>query len=367
MRVLCDAGAVKCAVKCNGWRAMIWGDGVVNRTGGMRAGAARGQVLGVLAALLLGAAGTVATAGVSEPLAIVNHSPLVAGRALPRQRAADIREGLSLDVDVTLTSHFIEESTAQESLFLDGETQTFTLDLRYGLSDRWDIGLTLPHRRHGTGFLDGMINDWHDFFALPDGGRSQFPKDVLAYVYDGPGGRFSRQTAVRGLADPTLETSYALAARPGLALTAVLGLQWDHGEPEALTGSGGNEGFVALRFSGEHRSQLPLTWHGQLGYSSAERSEPLPRLARRGLWFIGLGVDWQLAPHWSLLAQFDGHEAPFVSELGALGDHAGLLSLGLRWRATPNWSFELGFSEDVLVETAPDISFFGRLRYRPGD
>ena len=320
----------------------------------------------VIAALLFGAAAVVG-AETSEPLAIVNHSPLAANRALPRQRSAFVRQGLSVDLDATVSSHFIEERGSQASLFLDGETQTLTLDLRYGLSERWDLGLTLPHRRHSTGFLDGLINDWHGFFALPDGGRSHFPEDVLAYVYDGPDGRFDRQMAARGVAEPTLETSYALAEEPGLAVAAVLGVQWERGEPRALTGSGGLEGFAALRFSGQHRGDLPLTWHGQLGYSAAERSEPLSALARSGLWFVGIGVDWQVAPRWSLLAQFDGHRAPFDSELGALGDHTGLLSLGLRWRASQRWSLEVGFTEDVLVETAPDVSFFGRLRYRPGD
>jgi hypothetical protein len=35
-----------------------------------------------------------------------------------------------------------------------------------------------------------------------------------------------------------------------------------------------------------------------------------------------------------------------------------MLSLALRWRASERWAVDVGFSEDVVVETAPDINFF---------
>lgn len=317
--------------------------------------------------LFAGGYAATAVSATNEPLAVVNHSPLVANRAIPRQRTARVRDGLSVGLGTEVTSHFIEERRGGESVFLDGETQTLTLDFRYGFGDRWDLGLLLRHRRHAAGFLDGVINDWHDFFAMPDGGRSQFPTEVLAYRYTGEVESYQRTSPASGVVDPVLEASYSLVAQPDLAIAAVLGAQLQHGTPEALTGAGGLQHFAAIRFSGDHRGDWPLTWHGQVGYSYAPDSAPLPSLAQEGLWFAGLGADWQLTPDWSLLAQFDAHEAPFNSALNALGSNAGLLSLGLRFQAAPGWQLEIGFSEDILVETAPDITFFGRLLYFPAD
>jgi hypothetical protein len=39
-----------------------------------------------------------------------------------------------------------------------------------------------------------------------------------------------------------------------------------------------------------------------------------------------------------------------------------MLSMGLRWRASEKWSVDFGFSEDVVVETAPDINFLLNVR-----
>jgi hypothetical protein len=40
-----------------------------------------------------------------------------------------------------------------------------------------------------------------------------------------------------------------------------------------------------------------------------------------------------------------------------------MLSLALRWRPTSQWVIEVGFSEDVIVESAPDITFLFNASY----
>jgi hypothetical protein len=42
------------------------------------------------------------------------------------------------------------------------------------------------------------------------------------------------------------------------------------------------------------------------------------------------------------------------------------LSMALRWRLAPEWWIEFGFSEDAVVESAPDITFLLGARYSPG-
>ena len=37
-----------------------------------------------------------------------------------------------------------------------------------------------------------------------------------------------------------------------------------------------------------------------------------------------------------------------------------MLSMAVRWRPTAHWMIDAGFSEDVVVESAPDITFFER-------
>ena len=80
----------------------------------------------------------------------------------------------------------------------------------------------------------------------------------------------------------------------------------------------------------------------------------------------GLGLDWQIAERWSLLAQYDAHAGVIDSDLDALGaTPAGMLSAGIRWRPSSQWSIDASFIEDVVVSSAPDVTFQATLRWTP--
>jgi len=81
--------------------------------------------------------------------------------------------------------------------------------------------------------------------------------------------------------------------------------------------------------------------------------------------FGGLSMEWLLTSHWALLAQFDSHSAILSSDLKALGEPAGMLSLGLRRSLGRHWAVDVSFAEDIVVESAPDIIFQASLHYRP--
>jgi hypothetical protein len=87
---------------------------------------------------------------------------------------------------------------------------------------------------------------------------------------------------------------------------------------------------------------------------------------RRTLGFAGLSLAWALNPQWSALLQYDAHSGVARGDLASLEQAAGMLSVALRWRPSESWSIDVGFSEDVVVETAPDINFLLNFRFVPG-
>ena len=119
-----------------------------------------------------------------------------------------------------------------------------------------------------------------------------------------------------------------------------------------------------MRFSGAHLTDLPLYWHGQVGYLRAGDSDLLDGIQQQDLWFAGLSLDWRLNERWSLLAQLDGNAAPTNSDITAIGDSAGTFTGGVRWRFLPGWSVDFSLVEDIVVETAADVTFQASLRYR---
>ncbi|MCB1848250.1 MAG: DUF3187 family protein, partial [Halieaceae bacterium] len=252
-----------------------------------------------------------------EPLYVKNLSPVTGLLGLPSQRAADseARGMFTAAVHSSAANIYVRDGNATEFLNLDGEVLRFALDLRYGLADNWDLQLEVPWLEQSGGHLDKLIDNWHDLWGMPDGGRSDVPRDLLNYQYASPDGGFLLDSSDSGLGDITLALNYAFyRGKEGVASLG-LGYKFGTGDDGQFLGSGGDDQFIALRFSGAHLSGLPLRWHGQLGYLRAGDSDLLQGFQEQNLWFAGLALDWLVSENWSLLAQLDSNAAPTDSQL----------------------------------------------------
>ncbi len=318
------------------------------------------HALTVLAAAILSSG-----AQAQEPLYVKNLSPVAGLFGLPSQRNADIGPAGSfgLAAHTSIASHYVSEVRGNEALNLDGETLRVALELRYALTDNWDLQLELPWLDHSGGDLDSLIDNWHDFWGMSDGGRSRAAQDLLDYRYQGSD-TFDLRDASSGMGDSTLSLSYRLYHDKAASAALVAGYKFSTGDEDEFTGSGSDDAFVALRFSGDHLADLPLRWHGQLGYLRAGQSELIAHMQERDLWFAGLTVDWLITPAWSLIGQLDAHAAPTDSGIDGLGEDAIMLTVGGRWRFAERWTVDISVVEDVQVETAPDVTFQASLRYR---
>ena len=115
----------------------------------------------------------------SEPLPILNQSPLAALRALPAQRNAELEEGLSWHIAGSVSNHFTVQDSGSESLFLDGQSEVLIIGFRYRIADSWDAELSIPWRHHTGGFTDNLITEWHKLFGLPNADRDRYPVNDL--------------------------------------------------------------------------------------------------------------------------------------------------------------------------------------------
>ena len=96
---------------------------------------------------------TVSGEVIHEPLWVENLSPLAQLVALPSQRSADIKEGLSVSVHTDIATHFVSQASGRERVFFDGETQKHSVNLRWGLSPRWELSAHLSSIKHDGGFV----------------------------------------------------------------------------------------------------------------------------------------------------------------------------------------------------------------------
>jgi len=309
-----------------------------------------------------------AGADASEPLYVKNLSPIIGLIGLPSQRDAFATEPgrVAVALHSSVANHYVNDAKSDEYLNFDGETLRAALELRYGIVENLYVQIEIAWLDHSGGELDKLIDDWHDFWGMSDGGRSEVPRDLLDYRYATPEGNFGLDDDASGMGDINLSLNYAFYRDEDAAMSLGIGYKFGTGDEEDFTGSGEDDIWVAVRFSGRHLSDLPLSWHGHAGYLRAGESDLMEEYQEENFWFAGLALDWQFARNWSAIAQFDSNAAPLDSDIDGTGDEAYIATVGLRWRFAEHWSGDFSVVEDIGVETAPDVTFQFSVRYKPG-
>lgn len=298
-----------------------------------------------------------------QPLAVRNLSPAVIGFGLPTLKSAQIlpagqgRAELSLD----LVSNFVDNRRQPEPLLLDGETWRSDLSFNYAPLTGLEVGISLPYVHHQPGFLDAFIDGWHRFFALPQGGRDQAPRERLTYDYQSDtGSRFILDSSAGGWGDLSLHTGWQLwqNSSSGRALALRGALKFPTGDAAKLTGSGSTD--IALWLSAKQRIAATAgCWliYGGGGALRSSKGDLLPDQRRRLVGLVNVGLGWQPFETLGMQVQFDGHSAVYHSDQPAFGQFAGLLTVGGSLALGEHARLELAVTEDVLVDTASDVGF----------
>lgn len=260
-------------------------------------------------------------------------------------------------------SNFTHATAGTEQVFFDGETTRLAVSMKHRLARNTDIEFLLPFIRHSGGTLDGFIENWHDFFGLPQNGRDKWPRDQLRYFYEHDGvSQFDITTPVSGMGDAQLIVGYRLerawfaAQRP---LTVKASLKFPTGNAQKLTGSGA----VALSgwLTGETATswfQLPGLTYYHAGISWLQRGEVLAQQQRAWVMFAGLGSGVRLSGHIALQLQLDTHTSLYRdSQFNEINQTALLFTVGGNFTINPLWNLDIAVVEDLYVHTAPDVVF----------
>lgn len=301
------------------------------------------------------------------PFNTSNQNPLVAIYGLPPAGPATVLAPgrISAELRADLASNFTDDSEADESVLLDGETYRYTLALKYGFGERLEVGLEIPYAMHRGGSFDSFIIDWHDFFQLPQGGRDDAPRDRLAYTYDKDGRTLvALHDEDEGFGDLRLTGAWQLLPPEGdepraLALRASLKLPT--GDEDRLLGSGSTD--FALWLSGAQSFRKgSLALFGAAGALLMSDSDVLSDQQRPVVVFGTLGGGWRPLSWLAFKAQVDGHTSFYRgSDLQQLSESLQLViggTLGL----TESMALDLAVTEDIVVDSASDVVFHLALR-----
>ena len=268
-----------------------------------------------------------------------------------------------LGVTADLISHNVRIARGSENLLLDGETYRFALGARADILDGLEVGIEVPLLVQGGGVTDSFIEGWHNFFGLPQGGRNTSPRNRLLFSYRENGAeRLRVDDSAAGLGDilltiggrigdPASDIPVDLALRGAVKLPT--------GSSSRLFGSGALD--AALWLSASEDVQVSLghvTGYGSIGALYLGRGDILPDKQRRFAGFGSFGLGWSPTASIAFKAQLNGHTAFYRnSDLRTLSTPSIQLVVGGTIGLTPATTLDIGVTEDISVNTAPDVTF----------
>jgi hypothetical protein len=283
-------------------------------------------------------------------------NPLLQPIYLPTLAIFSEEDGWRVDHSLYITNTLQQQTRGDESLLIDVENYRYELGLRYR-HDKWLARLELPFVGNSGGELDGSIENWHDFFGLPQGARKLYPRNQINLDYRrGADTVYHRNSPASGLGDIAIAVGYQPNAGPA----------WFAGV-ELATGSiadlSGNEAIdTALWVTNQYRIDAKTGAFTLLGVSFPGSGDYLQGLVAERIWLAQAGLDYRFDAGVIATLQFDLHSSSVEdSRLTAFGNSL-QMQLGLGFpKLFAEHRLDLFFSEDILVGSAPDISFGLRL------
>lgn len=300
------------------------------------------------------------------PFHTANRSPLLHFYGIPSETSSDLLESGKWEFSITqdIASITTISNTANEEMYLDGELYRWSLIGRHGLGQRIELGFELPYVVQTGGFLDGFIVGWHNFFLLPQGGRTIVPHNRLKYHYAKNGvNRLDASPASNGISDMSLLAGYQLYSsrdeqdHDTLALRAQLKLPT--GDSSAMLGSGSTD--LALFITGSRNSRNSwgiLGSFASLGGMYSSDGDILKQQRQNLAGFGTLGAGWSPAEWINFKLQCHLTTPLYKgSTLRELGTWTALLTMGGSLKLPDNYLLDIGVGEDILVDSAPDVTF----------
>ena len=311
--------------------------------------------LATLAGLLLIAPGM---ACADEFFLVRDENPLIRGFYLPLPSDSRTTDGQSLSATLSIMNTLNVEDRPNESVLVDGESDTLRLTYENSLFQSWRYRFTLPIIHDSGGFLDSVIDDWHRWFGFNPGNRPFYPKNEIVYFYSGAG-RVDITQSQTSIGDISGEMGWYPIDDAHRTVSFWGGLAAPTGSVSKLTGDGAWDGAVwahgALRWP---KWQLAA----ELGVAQPFGDEIFAGNGHKTSVFARFAATRALGSLWSLRAQLDAQSGRVEdSEIRLLGPSL-QLTIGAVRRLGEHWRLEFGFAEDAAVNTAPDITFFLGIR-----
>lgn len=295
------------------------------------------------------------------PLQTTNRFPLHMLVLTPRPVDADLpkRGTIGATLAVAYSNTYFNFRNARWDLVVDTEVFVAELSAVYGVTDKLAVRLDVPMISMQGGFLDGFLQNYHDFLGVPNYDREDRPKNEFAYRATKDGQLWVQgESGGMQISDVRFSTQCALPsmtlAGHALDSSVLATLKLPSGDADSGLGSGQYDVgmFLPIKWSGDRWSLYVMPgfiWIDDPQTSGAQ-------VSARNTTSIFAGAAFEYSEKWRWLAQLNYYSSPFEETgLGEMDDGALELDLGVQRTLSPSLYLEFAFSED-LTFAVPDFN-----------
>jgi hypothetical protein len=297
-----------------------------------------------------------------------NQNPFLQIYGLPTFQTAVLvdKENSAWDLSLDLANHADFGNTDSENFVVDGETYFLTLSMRRRVADWLELGFDLPLVSHADGFMDDMIEGWHDIFGMSNTKR-RGPSNELGFLYQRNGEDLYRlESAASGLGDLQLTAAIPLResvdGRSRVAIRSSVKLPT--GDADKLLGSGSAD-FSAGVYATGTSSMLgrSLVLNGFVGGLVPGEGDVLPTLLHEVIAYGGASAAWQATERIVLTAQLYGQAPYYDSDVEELGGNSLQLTTGIAVRMGRDTLLRMAIVEDVSANATTDFAVHFSIRF----
>jgi len=244
-----------------------------------------------------------------------------------------------------------------DAVELDADVAQVAALVRYGIGARTDVELELGVAFASSGFLDSIVDGYHDLFGFPDGDRGSRESDQYALRL-GSGGTTAWEMEEDELLplDLPIRFTHILQRPDGGALGVALrfGVELPTGDAAAGAGSDGRDYDFGVLLE---RSAGRWTWTGGIDHVAIDTpgSYRAAGITPSDLLLGTVGAEYRWDDHSSLLAGLR-YRSPFSDDFSIKEADRPIvdLSFGVA-RDVGRGRWFAAFHEDVLADSGPDV------------